>query len=78
MRMGTSFTKDLSSGRCLVIGEVAMAHDGSLGLAIASSTRSPRGGRCGQVPDPSCRCEGTTSEPFRVSFSPQDPTRRDY
>ena len=35
MTMDRSFTEALESGGCILVGEVAMAHDGSLGLAHA-------------------------------------------
>lgn len=79
MPMGTSFTEALSSGKCLVIGEVAMAHDGSLGLAHAFIDAIARtGADAVKFQTHLADAEGTPSEPFRVSFSPQDPTRRDY
>ena len=79
MPMGTSFTEALSSGKCLVIGEVAMAHDGSLGFAHAFIDAIARAGADAvKFQTHLADAEGTRSEPFRVSFSPQDPTRRDY
>ena len=79
MRMGKSFTEALSSGRCLVIGEVAMAHDGSLGLAHAFIDAIARtGADAVKFQTHIAEAEGTPGEPFRVAFSPQDPTRRDY
>lgn len=79
MPMGTSFTEALSSGKCLVIGEVAMAHDGSLGLAHAFIDAIARAGADAvKFQTHLADAEGTAAEPFRVSFSPQDPTRRDY
>ena len=79
MRMGKSFTEAFSSGECLVIGEVAMAHDGSLGLAHAFIDAIARtGADAVKFQTHLADAEGTSSEPFRVSFSPQDPTRRDY
>jgi N-acetylneuraminate synthase len=79
MRMGTSFTEDLSSGKCLVIGEVAMAHDGSLGLAHAYIDAIARAGaHAVKFQTHLAEAEGTRDEPFRVAFSPQDATRRDY
>jgi N-acetylneuraminate synthase len=77
--MGKSFTEALSSGRCLVIGEVAMAHDGSLGLAHAFIDAIARtGADAVKFQTHIAEAEGTPGEPFRVAFSPQDPTRRDY
>ncbi len=79
MRMGKSFTEALSSGRCLVIGEVAMAHDGRpwpRSCFIDAIART--GGRCVKFQTHIAEAEGTPGEPFRVAFIPQDPTRRDY
>lgn len=79
MRMGTSFTEALSSGRCLVVGEVAMAHDGSLGMAHAFIDAVARSGADAvKFQTHLAEAEGTLSEPFRVPFSPQDSTRHDY
>jgi N,N'-diacetyllegionaminate synthase len=79
MRMGKSFTEALAGGKCLVIGEVAMAHDGSLGLAHAFIDAIARtGADAVKFQTHVAEAEGTASEPFRTAFSPQDPTRRDY
>lgn len=77
--MDKSFTEVISSRKCMVIGEVAMGHDGSLGLAhsyidaIASA-----GADAVKFQTHIADAEGTTAEPFRVAFSPQDTTRKDY
>jgi N-acetylneuraminate synthase len=77
--MGKSFTEALAGGKCLVIGEVAMAHDGSLGLAHAFIDAIARtGADAVKFQTHVAEAEGTASEPFRTAFSPQDPTRRDY
>jgi N,N'-diacetyllegionaminate synthase len=79
MKMDRSFTEALASGKCLVIGEVAMAHDGSLGLAHAFIDAIGRtGADAVKFQTHLADAEGTRAEPFRVAFSPQDPTRRDY
>lgn len=77
--MGKSFTEALNEGRCLVIGEVAMAHDGSLGLAHAFIDAVARtGADAVKFQTHLAEAEGTAAEPFRTPFSPQDLTRREY
>ena len=79
IRMEKSFTEYLSSGKCMVIGEVAMGHDGSLGLAHSYIDAIARAGADAvKFQTHIADAEGTRSEPFRVPFSPQDATRRDY
>jgi N,N'-diacetyllegionaminate synthase len=64
---------------CLIIGEVAQAHDGSLGMAhafidiIASS-----GADAVKFQTHIAHAESSIQEPFRVKFSLQDATRYDY
>ncbi len=77
--MGKSFTEALNEGKCLVIGEVAMAHDGSLGLAHAFIDAVARtGADAVKFQTHLAEAEGTAAEPFRTPFSPQDSTRREY
>jgi N-acetylneuraminate synthase len=63
----------------LVVGEVAQAHDGSLGTAhtfidgIAAA-----GADAVKFQTHIASAEISTAEPRRVSFSPQDETRDDY
>ena len=66
--------------RCFaVIGEVAKAHDGSLGMATPSSTPSPSAGADAvKFQTHIAAAESTPREPWRVKFSPQDATRYDY
>src|SRR4030095_8824761 len=69
----------LGSGRCLVIGEVAMSHDGSLGLAHAFiDAIAAAGADAVKFQTHIAVAESTPSEPFRVAFSKQDATRYDY
>jgi N,N'-diacetyllegionaminate synthase len=69
----------LGSGRCLVIGEVAMSHDGSLGLAHAFiDAIAAAGADAVKFQTHIAAAESTPSEPFRVAFSKQDATRYDY
>ena len=70
-----SFTPD----RCLIIGEVGMAHDGSLGLAHAFvDAIADRGADAVKFQTHIAEAESTPSEPFRVKFSRQDERRYDY
>jgi N,N'-diacetyllegionaminate synthase len=68
-----------SVNRCVVIAEVAQAHDGSLGLAHAYIDVAAR---CGvdaiKFQTHIADSESTPAEPWRVEFSPQDSTRYDY
>ncbi len=74
-RSGIAFDK----GSCLIIGEVAQAHDGSLGLAhsfidaIASA-----GADAVKFQTHIAAAESTPAEPWRVKFSPQDESRYAY
>ena len=69
----------LRPGRCLVIGEVALTHDGSLGLAHAFvDAIANAGADAVKFQTHIAAAESTPSEPFRVKFSRQDQTRYDY
>jgi len=69
----------LRSGRRLVIGEVALTHDGSLGLAHAFvDAIANAGADAVKFQTHIAAAESTPSEPFRVKFSRQDKTRYDY
>ena len=69
----------LGSGRCLVIGEVAMSHDGSLGLAHAFiDAIAAAGADAVKFQTHIAAAESTPAEPFRVAFSRQDANRFDY
>ena len=64
---------------CLVIAEVAQAHDGSLGTAHAYIDAVARAGADAvKFQTHIAAAESTPGEPFRVKFSPQDETRYDY
>jgi len=68
----------LSSG-CLIIGEVAQTHDGSLGLAHAFVEAIAKAGADAvKFQTHIAAAESTPAEPWRVRFSPQDATRYDY
>jgi N,N'-diacetyllegionaminate synthase len=65
--------------RCLVIGEVAQTHDGSLGTAHAYvDAIADAGADAVKFQTHLAAAESTPSEPWRVRFSPQDDTRYDY
>jgi len=70
------------SGRspaCLVIGEVAQSHDGSLGTAHAFIDVIARAGADAvKFQTHIASAESTAAEPWRVPFSVQDASRYDY
>lgn len=69
----------LGRGRCLVIGEVALTHDGSLGLAHAFvDAIANAGADAVKFQAHIAAAESTPAEPFRVKFSRQDATRYEY
>ena len=69
----------LGRGRCLIIGEVALTHDGSLGLAHAFiDAIAAAGADAVKFQTHIAAAESTPAEPFRVTFSRQDATRYDY
>jgi N-acetylneuraminate synthase len=69
----------LGTGRCLVIGEVALSHDGSLGLAHAFvDAIAEAGADAVKFQTHIAAAESTPAEPFRVRFSRQDASRYDY
>lgn len=70
---------DSAAGGCLVIGEVAQAHDGSLGMAHAFvDAVASAGADAIKFQTHIAAAESTPDEPWRVKFSPQDRTRYDY
>ena len=69
----------LGRGRCLVIGEVALTHDGSVNVAHAFvDAIAGAGADAVKFQTHIAAAESTPSEPFRVPFSRQDATRYDY
>jgi N,N'-diacetyllegionaminate synthase len=71
--------RGLEPGRCLIIGEVGLAHDGSLGLAHKFVDEIARGGADAvKFQTHIAEAESTPAEPFRVKFSRQDATRYEY
>jgi N,N'-diacetyllegionaminate synthase len=72
-------TPGLQKDRCLIIGEVGLSHDGSLGLAHAFIDEVARGGADAvKFQTHIAAAESTPAEPFRVKFSRQDATRYEY
>ncbi|HYN22313.1 MAG TPA: N-acetylneuraminate synthase family protein [Thermoanaerobaculia bacterium] len=68
-----------SSPGCLLIGEVAQAHDGSLGMAHAFiDAIAATGADAVKFQTHIAAAESTPGEPWRVRFSPQDASRYDY
>lgn len=64
---------------CLVVAEVAQAHDGSLGTAHAYIDAAARAGADAvKFQTHIAAAESTPAEPFRVRFSPQDASRYHY
>jgi N-acetylneuraminate synthase len=64
---------------CLVIAEVAQAHDGSLGMAHAYiDAASAAGADAVKFQTHIAAAESTPAEPWRIKFSRQDETRFDY
>jgi N-acetylneuraminate synthase len=64
---------------CLIIGEVAQAHDGSLGFAHAFiDAIAAAGADAVKFQTHIASAESSFDEPFRVKFSQQDETRFDY
>jgi N-acetylneuraminate synthase len=64
---------------CQIIGEVGQNHDGSLGLAHAFiDAIAAAGAQAVKFQTHIASAESTEDEPWRVRFSRQDATRRDY
>jgi N-acetylneuraminate synthase len=64
---------------CLIIAEIAQAHDGSLGMAHAFiDAVSAAGADAIKFQTHIAAAESTPQEPWRVIFSAQDTTRYDY
>jgi N,N'-diacetyllegionaminate synthase len=64
---------------CMIIAEVAQAHDGSLGMAHAFiDAIAAAGADAVKFQTHIASAESTPTEPWRVQFSRQDSTRYDY
>ena len=76
----STWLHDPAPGRpCTIIGEVAQAHDGSLGMAHAHiDAIAAAGGDAVKFQTHIAVAESTAAEPWRTRFSPQDETRLDY
>ncbi len=69
----------LNGKRCTIVGEIAQAHDGSLGMAHAYvDTVATAGADAVKFQTHIAAAESTPSEPWRTRFSPQDDSRYDY
>lgn len=76
--MRSEFLKN-NNGHCLIIGEIAQTHDGSLGTAHAYIDAIARAGADAvKFQTHIAAAESTPGEPWRVKFSPQDETRYEY
>jgi N,N'-diacetyllegionaminate synthase len=63
----------------LVIAEIALSHDGSLGMAHAFlDAAAEAGADAVKFQTHIATAESTFDEPFRIAFSPQDAKRYDY
>ena len=71
---------EIGAGRpCFIIGEVAQAHDGSLGMAHAFiDAIAAAGADAVKFQTHIAEAESSPAEPWRVHFSPQDASRFDY
>ena len=82
--MSPEYNVELLEGRppakpCLIIGEVAQAHDGSLGMAHAFiDAIANAGADAVKFQTHMAAEESTGSETWRINFSRQDATRYDY
>ena len=64
---------------CLIVAEIAQAHDGSLGMAHAYiDAIADAGADAVKFQTHIAAAESTPQEPWRIKFSPQDATRYDY
>jgi N,N'-diacetyllegionaminate synthase len=64
---------------CLIVAEVAQAHDGSLGMALAFiDAIADAGADAVKFQTHIAAAESTPEEPWRIKFSQQDATRYDY
>jgi len=77
--MTPNATVGLSVDRCLIVAEVGLSHDGSLGIAHAFIDEIARNGADAvKFQTHIAEAESTPAEPFRVKFSRQDATRYEY
>lgn len=77
-RLGVAAAR-AEGARCLVIGEVAQAHDGSLGMAHAFiDAIAGAGAHAVKFQTHIAAAESTPAEPWRVRFSPRQESRFEY
>lgn len=77
--LGARELPDAPAASCLIIGEVAQAHDGSLGMAHAFvDAIAAAGADAVKFQTHLAAAESTPAEPWRVPFSKQDASRYDY
>ena len=77
--MAHDLIKQLSTGKTIIMGEVAQAHDGSLGTAHAYiDAIADAGADAVKFQTHIAAAESTPGEPWRIKFSPQDETRYEY
>ena len=68
-----------SETNCLIVGEVAQSHDGSLGMAHAFvDAIAEAGADAVKFQTHIASAESTPAEPWRIPFSRQDATRYEY
>lgn len=73
------FHPHLKPNQALIIAEIGLAHDGSLGMAHSYiDTAAKAGATAIKFQTHIAESEGTSQEKFRVPVFPQDKTRQDY
>jgi len=73
------FLSSCNKSHCLIVGEIAQAHDGSLGMAHAYiDAIADAGADAVKFQTHIASAESLPSEPWRIKFSKQDDTRMDY
>ncbi len=76
---GRALWREAFGDHCLIVGEVAQAHDGSLGMAHAFIDAIADAGADGvKFQAHIANAESTLAEPWRIQFSKQDASRYDY
>ena len=79
LRESIQFPAGAKGRGCIIIGEVAQTHDGSLGLAHAFvDAIANAGADAVKFQTHIASAESTPGEPWRVAFSKQDASRYDY
>lgn len=79
LRNSIRFPSGVRRSGCIIIGEVAQSHDGSLGLAHSFiDAIAAAGADAVKFQTHIAAAESTPGEPWRVKFSKQDASRYDY